>query len=197
MPRGALALVALLGGCAEEPLGPLDPEVVAALATEVGDAVGIAPSGVYAVELVPETCGCQDASSVLAALTVCPSDDGVPFGGSDLGLQTTFDVVVADGVLELSSDVTTSAVGALDADGTFDTGAVTRLTSIAATGYQIIRVDGTLSPVGDNDYDIEGELRIRLLGEVELTDLEGVVDGVEGIDCEDRLTVRGSRYIIR
>jgi hypothetical protein len=175
----------------------LSPEVVSALATGVGDAQGVEPSGVYAVELIPEECGCSEIDSQLWALTLCQRGALGPLG-ADVTLQTTFDVVASDGVIDLSTDaVTANPVGALDADGSFDAGAVTRLTSLAATGFQITRIDGTVSPEPDDDFSLEGRVQMRLIGRVELLGVEGIVTGVEDIDCVETLSFTGDRYIVR
>lgn len=192
----ALALC-LSAACAEEPPGALNPDVVSALATQVGDALGVEPSGVYAVELNPDECGCSDIDSQLSALTLCQRGAFGPLA-DDVMLQTTFDVVASDGIIDLSTDaVTANPVGALDADGTFDAGAVTRLTSLAATGFQITRVDGTVSPEGDTDFTVEGRVQMRLIGRVELLGIEGIVTGVEDIDCVETMSFTGNRYIVR
>lgn len=184
----------LSSACAEEPADALDADVVSALATLVGDAVGIEPSGVYAVELNLDDCGCRDVGSQLSALSLCHS--GTP--GGNVTLQSTFDVVVSDGIIDLSTDaVSANPVGALDADGTFDAGAVMRVASLAATGFQITRVDGTVSPQGDNDFTVDGRLQMRIVGRLELIDLDGIVTGIEEIDCVEMMSFTGSRYIVR
>ncbi|MCR9160446.1 MAG: hypothetical protein ACE37F_18705 [Nannocystaceae bacterium] len=193
---GALALCGLVA-CAEDPAGALDPEVVSALATEVGDARGVEPSGVYAVELTPETCGCSEIRPELWPLTLCRRGARGPVL-DDFTLQTTLDLVASDGIIDLSSDaITGNPVGALDADGSFDAGAVTRLTSLAATGFQMSRVDGTVAPQGDSDYGIEGRVQMRLIGRVEVEGLDGLVTDIEGIDCVETLSFTGDRYIVR
>ncbi len=188
----------LAAGCAEDPAGPLDPDVVSALASEVGDARGVAPSGVYAVELTPQDCGCTDVNTALLGLTLC---QGGPFGalGADAPtLQTTFDVVVSDGIVDIASEFATSnPVGALDSDGVFDIGAVIRLTSFATTGFQVTRAEGSIDPVGESDYDIEGTITLRLIGRVELEGLEEFITEVDDIDCTESMRFSGSRYIVR
>lgn len=193
--RGALVLLSVCA-CADDPAGALDPATVSALATAVGDAQGIAPSGVYSVQLTPEECGCGDLAPTLWPLTVCQGQTlGLP---SDDDIQTSFDVVVSDGVISFASEAATSnPIGALHADGAFDAGAVTRLTSLATTGHHISRIDGELLPDGDTDYTLEGRLRLRMIGELELVGLDGVATGIEDIDCTETLSLRGSRYIIR
>ena len=193
---GALALCTSVA-CAEEPPGALNPDVVSALATQVGDAVGVEPSGVYAIELTPDECGCSDIDQQLWALTLCQRGTFGPLG-DDVTLQTTFDVVASDGIIDLSTEaVTANPVGALDAEGTFDAGAVTRLTSLAATGFQITRVDGTVFPEGDADFSVEGQIQMRLIGRLELLGIEGIVTGVEDIDCVETMNFTGNRYIVR
>lgn|GEM_PF-2454374 len=196
MTRPALAAVLVLGGCAEDPPGALDPDVVSALATQVGDARGLGPSGVYAIELRPESCGCSDLDTALSPLTLCQR--GVLNPLDDPWVPTTFDIVVSDGVIDIASDAATpNPIGPLDADGTFQAGAVTRLISFATTGYQVTRAEGSLEPVGDSDYTIEGEIQLRLIGRVELRGVEDVVTGVEDIDCVESLSFSGDRYIVR
>ncbi len=195
--RHSALVLCLIAACAQEPPGALDPDVVSALSTQVGDAIGVEPSGVYAVELTPDECGCADIDSQLAALTLC-QQGALGALADDVTLQTTFDVVASDGVIDLSTDaVTSNPVGALDADGSFDAGAVTRLTSLAASGFQITRVDGTLSAEGDTDFIVAGRVQMRLIGRVELLGLEGIVTGVDDIDCVETMSFTGNRYIVR
>ncbi len=198
LPRARLLVVAsVLAGCAEDPAGPLDAGVVSELSKQVGDARGVEPSGVYSIELTPESCGCADLAPSFLALTLC---QGSMLGSGGVGglLTTTLDVVVSDGIIDLGSDSTTSnPVGALHSDGAFDAGAVTRLTAIATTGELITRVDGTLSPTEANGYTIEGQIRLRLRGEVELLGVDGIVSEVESLDCAEAVSFAGDRYIVR
>ncbi|MGH1340028.1 MAG: hypothetical protein ACRBN8_00645 [Nannocystales bacterium] len=194
-----LLLVALCvsAGCSEDPAGPLDPETVSALASEVGDAQGVAPSGVYAVQLTAEDCGCMDVNTALLGLTLC---QGAPFGrnGNPSTFQTTFDVVVSDGIVDIASEFAASnPVGALDADGAFDIGAVIRLTSFATTGFQVTRAEGSIDAVGDSDYDIEGTIMLRLIGRVELEGLDEFITEVDDVDCTESMRFTGNRYIVR
>jgi len=195
---GSLLAGSLSAGCAEDPAGPLDPQTVSDLATQVGDAQGVAPSGVYAVELTAGDCGCTDVNSALLGLTLC---QGGPFGAlrADApALQTTFDVVVSDGIVDIASEFATSnPVGAMDADGAFDAGAVIRLTSFATTGFQVTRAEGSLDPVGESDYNIEGTLSLRLIGRVELEGLDELITEVDDIDCSESMHFSGNRYIVR
>ena len=195
---GLVVATGLLAACAEDPAGPLEPDTVSALATKVGDAQGVAPSGVYAVELSLEDCGCAEVNSGLLGLTLCQGGLFGAFSPDSPALQTTFDVVVSDGIVDLSSEFATSnPVGALDADGTFDAGAVIRLTSLAATGHQVTRVEGSLQAVGENDYDIEGTVRLRLTGSAEFTGLDGALSDVDDLDCTEAMSFAGSRSIVR
>lgn len=198
--RVLLGAALVLPACTQDPAGPLDPETVSALASQVGDAQGVAPSGVYAVELTAEDCGCTDINSALFGLTLCQQGivGGLVPGAGGPAIQTTFDVVVSDGILDIASEFATSnPVGALDEDGTFDIGAVIRLTSFATTGFQVTRIEGSIDPVSENDYDIEGTVSLRLIGRVELEGLEELVSEVDEIDCTDTMTFAGSRYIVR
>lgn len=196
--RVLLASAALLAACGDDPVGPLDPDTVSTLAVQVGDARGVGPSGVYAVELTPEDCGCTDVNSALLGLTLC---QGGPFGALNAeapALQTTFDVVASDGVLDIASEfATANPVGALDADGAFDLGAVIRLTSFATTGFQVTRAEGSVQAVGESDYDIEGTISLRLIGRVELEGLEEFITEVDDIDCTESMRFSGNRYIVR
>ncbi len=199
MSRWVLLVAAWgLVACADDPAGPLDPETVSALASEVGDAQGVAPSGVYAVALTPEQCGCSEVNTALLGLTLCQGGFLGPVNAGAPAVQTTFDVVVSDGILDIASEFATSnPVGALDADGAFELGAVIRLTSFATTGYQVTRVQGSLDPMGESDYDIEGTITLRLIGRVELEGLDQIVSEVEDIDCVETMRFAGSRYIGR
>lgn len=193
-----LAAAFVLPGCAEDPAGPLDPDTVSALASQVGDAQGVAPSGVYAVELTAQDCGCTDVNSALLGLTLCQGGPVGLLGGPPPVLQTTFDVVVSDGIVDIESEFATSnPVGALDVDGVFDIGAVIRLTSFATTGFQVTRVEGSIDPVGENAYDIEGTISLRLIGRVELEGLEELITEVDDVDCTETMNFTGSRYIVR
>lgn len=190
------AALLVLMACAEPEPGALAPQTVSSLATQVGDARGVGASGVYAVQLTREECGCQDVDPSLWALTLCHRAFGQLRAG--LPLQAAFEIVASDGIIDLASDTAiANPVGPLDADGSFDAGAVTRLTSLAASGYQITRVDGALDELDELDYEIEGRVRRRLIGRVELLGMEGVVTGVEDVDCVDELSFVGERYIIR
>ncbi len=196
--RAVLAAALVLPGCGEDPAGRLDPETVSELASQVGDAQGVTPSGVYAVELSADDCGCQGLNSALLGLTLCPGLPANTPSGAPPVVQTTFDVVVSDGIVDIASEFTTSnPVGALDADGAFDIGAVIRLTSFATTGFQVTRVEGSIDPVGDNGYDIEGTIALRLIGRVELEGLEEFITEVDDVDCAESMTFTGSRYIVR
>lgn len=198
MSRNAPWLFGLaLCACAEDPAGDLDADVVSALAKQVGDARGVASSGVYGVELTPLQCGCTELDPSLWALTLCQRGAFGPVG-VDATIQTTFDVVTSDGIVDLASEAATAnPVGALQADGSFDAGAVIRLTSLAATGYQITRVEGWVEPSAELGNAIEGTVALRIIGRVELLGIEGVVTGVEDIDCTESLAFSGTRYIVR
>ncbi len=199
--RRATVAAALLSacacGCTTDPTDPLDASIVSELSKQVGDALGIEPSGVYSIELTPESCGCADVNASLSSLTLC---QGAMVGRGGLGglLTTTLDVVVSDGIIDLGSERTTSnPVGPLEADGFFDAGAVTRLTSLATTGALITRVDGSLTPTALGGYAIEGQIRMRLRGEVELLGFDGVLTEVEELDCTESVLFEGERYIVR
>lgn len=196
--RVLLAAAFVLPGCAQDPAGPLDPDTVSDLASQVGDAQGVAPSGVYAVELTAQDCGCTDVNTALLGLTLCQGGPGGPLSRTPPALQTTFEVVTSDGIVDIASEFATSnPVGALDADGAFDIGAVIRLTSFATTGFQVTRVEGSIDPVGENDYDIEGTISLRLIGRVELEGLEEFITEVDDVDCTETMTFTGNRYIVR
>lgn len=197
--RVLLVAASLLGACAEDPAEPLDPDTISALASQVGDAQGVAPSGVYAVELTDFDCGCMDSNSALAGLTLCGLGGSAGIlGGLPPALPTTFDVVVSDGIVDIASEfATANPVGALDADGAFDIGAVIRLTSFATTGFQVTRVEGSIDPVGESDYDIEGTISLRLIGRVELEGLDEIISEVDDVDCTESMQFTGNRYIVR
>lgn len=196
--RVLFAAAFVLPGCAQDPAGPLDPDTVSDLASQVGDAQGVAPSGVYAVELTAQDCGCTDVNTALLGLTLCQGGPGGPLSRTPPALQTTFEVVTSDGIVDIASEFATSnPVGALDADGAFDIGAVIRLTSFATTGFQVTRVEGSIDPVGENDYDIEGTISLRLIGRVELEGLEEFITEVDDVDCTETMTFTGNRYIVR
>lgn len=196
--RVLFAAALLFPGCAQDPAGPLDPDTVSELATQVGDAQGVAPSGVYAVQLTAQDCGCTTVNGDLLGLTLCQGGPGGPLGLTPPGLQTTFDVVTSDGIVDIASEFATSnPVGALDANGAFDIGAVIRLTSFATTGFQVTRVQGSIDPVGANDYNIEGSISLRLIGRVELEGIEEFITEVEEVDCMETMTFSGNRYIVR
>lgn len=190
----ALLTTAMLG-CTEEPTDRLDPGMVSDLAAAQGDALGLEASGGYRVQLDAVECGCSDLEFALQPLTMCSA---LFFAGLDqTPVEVDLDVVESDGRLVLSvfGHPNTKAVGPLQANGEFEAGAVSRLTSFATTGSLVTRFEGDLNAAEDDGFEIEGTIENRLLGRAELEGLDDITQ--TNFDCRESVTFTGPRYIVR
>lgn len=177
MARSGVALAAamLVVGCTDA-YDPYAAEVVADLARHPGDALGNARSGTYEVGVDPGSCDCP----TIGALPLCaPANIAAP------GSVYFAELVEGDGVL-LMRLVTVELVGAIDGDGSFAIGLVQNLDGLAASGEDIMRVDGELvasaTALGGEGYVFEGELVRRL--QASIADVH--------VDCEARYPVHGT-----
>lgn len=188
-----LFIATALLGCSE-PVDDLDPDTVAQLGREVGDAMGPARSGRYRWQLSDAGCGCDDLLTG-AQLTLC----GALLAGGGPGPWTAdLDIWVADGQLQIGIDLAPNAamVGAFHDDGSARVGAVSRLDTLLTTGDVVTRFDGAFTEAGEPETGagsivVEGELRQRLVGEATLGE-EG-----QSIDCRESLQVTGALLVER
>jgi len=178
-PRLALGLAcALLApGCAEEP-GELDPEVVHALSRRPGDAVGLARSGFYDVDLTLVSCDCPDYAG-LEILTPCPDT------ATGDAYFISVELIQADGLI-LIRMADESITGGLNVDGTFSTGGVFDLSSPLASIEYVTRLDGTFDPESFN-----GEFEATLLRHLEGDAVTGADATRTNVDCGEHFELAG------
>ena len=155
--RGAAPWLLALGaasGCEGDP-GDLDPEVVAALSTTEGNAVGFQRTGSYRADLeVVECTGCE-AILELGGQGACSIG---PFGA----LTDQVQALQTDGVLLLEyRDL--YGVGPLDTDGAFAVGSVADLSNALAELDVVLRIDGAFDD--DESARFSGLVRQRTRGE--------------------------------
>ena len=190
--RSALAAGVLLLGACEEPLGPLSPQTVDAITKTQGDAQGFDRSGSYAVEVDLLECPCEEAAAV-----------GRPVGAPMVEGLTTFslcealrhnptstfrlDVLATDGVVTFVAQEAAWAelIGPLYEGGAFSAGAVTSITSFAAEGRLVTRLDGDFDRA-DPGHEFEATLVNRIACRTTL-DTQAI-----RVDCTEQIDLAGS-----
>ncbi len=166
---------------------PLDPEVLAEIARERGDADGIGKTGVYRGTFDPIDCGCTQLV-IGFDVSLCALISTATGFTDNLDVE----VIQADGTvrittLPLSFNGNTAEplllptlYGPLDSDGTIAAGGVVQADSIVVGGQVYGRMDGTL--VGET---LEVDYRQRVV-----VDVLGGADErapIDSIDCRERI----------
>jgi hypothetical protein len=184
--------VLVLLGC-EEPLGPLSPQTVDAITKTQGDAQGFDRSGSYSVEVDLVECPCEEAmavgrpagSGMVAGLTAFSLCEALRHNPTSI---FRLDVLATDGVVTFVAQEAAAGaelIGPLYEGGAFSAGAVTSITSFAAEGRLVTRLDGDFDRA-DPGHEFEATLVNRIAGRTTL-DTQAI-----HVDCTEHIELAGA-----
>jgi hypothetical protein len=147
-----LALAAALA-CADEPVDPLDPDLIRELSLERGTAVGNVHGGTWAFEFELADCDCPNIEVNGATIILCGAVDFVP---------GELQVSQADGLLAIPIDPIT-LTGAIESDGSFVVASRHDASALLGPIESLARIDGQFDA---SSTHADGSVAQRLLGDL-------------------------------
>lgn len=150
----AILILSVGAGCTgDEPVDPLDPELVRDLSVAQGSASGDAHAGGYELTLEVDECDCPSLEYQGQTIDLCTI--------SSVGTLNT-EVSQGSGVLALDTAIGLFT-GAIETDDSFVVAGITDLSTLAGPLESLRRMDGEFSSDGNS---AEGWAGQRLMGEL-------------------------------
>ncbi len=181
---GLVGLVALWAPACYDGFDPLDPDVLAEIARQRGDAQGLAGTGLYVGPFEPLECGC---GNLIAGVQVSLCDAIDLLSGFTNRLE--LELIQADGTVRAqplpmgleggAPMLVPTLYGPLDSEGNISAAGVLQADNIVVRGQVYGRLDGTLV---DGVLEVEYQQRT-------VADTLGGTDQIpiDSVDCRERI----------